>query len=274
MALRQYPLTTQVDGINLMRSKGGAAATSLFDLQNGWVTSQRTIKARPGSSLSVTFPAGTVGMVAMDGFFHTFSHLQISTGVAANVIVNTLRHPLSGNSAILVKIHEAFPFLGRIYVVAEFADGTVQHYWNENPASWSANTVYQFGSAVQHPTPNGYYYEIKTNSTIAAWQANSEVAVNTVRQPRIANNFKYTVTATTGTAPIRTSNTEPVWPIVDGATIVERRYLTDGQAAPGEPGTTIPTPPPGGQDGGGGGAGGEYGPFPPDEREGGGTLIP
>lgn len=238
MAIRQHSLAKNLDGINLMRSKGGPSESSLFDLKNGWITSQRTAKARPGSAYAVDFPANTVGMVAMGVFFHTFSHIIINSGVATNVIVNTLVHP-TGGVAALMKIHEAFPFLGRLYVVAEFADGVVQHYWNENPASWTANTTYSFGAAVQNPIANGYYYEIKTLATTPAWQANTEVVVGESKQPRVANNFKYTATATTGT-PTRTSNIEPVWPIVAGATVVERRYVTDDQLPTG---SVTPKPP-------------------------------
>lgn len=258
---RVFPLAQQVDGINLMRSKGGASPNALFDLKNGWVTSQRTIKARGGSVKALAFPAGTKGCAAFEGKFHVFAHAAVAGAVPANVVVNILKHP-SSTTATLTKVHRAFAFLGRLYVVAEFSDGLVRHYWIEAPAAWTTGTAYSFGAAVQPSVATGFYYEIKTASTVSAWQANTEVTVGAMKQPRVANGMKYTATAVTGTAPIRTSNTEPAWPTVAGATVVERRYVTQDQLVPGtetpEGGTS------GGGAGGGGGAGSEYGPFPPD----------
>lgn len=261
MALRVFPLAQQVDGINLMRQKGGASPSALFDLKNGWVTSQRTIKARGGSAKDVTFPAGTKGCVGFESQFHTFSHAATAAPADARVQVHILRHP-TGGVAALAKIHRAFAFLGRLYVVAEFADGVVQHYWIESPVAWTASTKYSYGSTVQPPAANGFYYEMVTLDTTAAWQENAEVAAGDMKQPKVANGFKYEVTATTGTAPIRTSNTEPVWPTTEGATVVERRYITEAQTRPGGPATTDTSGVTTG-DGGGGGAGDEYGPFPP-----------
>lgn len=257
MAARQYPLAKQVDGINLMRSKGGASPESLFDLKNGWVTSKRTIKARPGSVNDVDFPAGTKGVVGFEGDFHTFSHTTPVGVVDPNVVVHVLKHP-TGGSASITKIHRAFPFLGRLYVVAEFSDGKVQHYWIENPDAWQATTQYYYGSVVRPTIDVGYYYENLALSAILAWQANTDMAINDYRQPRTANGFRYKVTAATGAAPYRTGNVEPIWPTAIGGTVTERRYITQPQVPPGSPiaggGETPPT---------GGGAGGEYGPFPP-----------
>lgn len=263
MALKPFPLGQQVDGINLMRQKGGASPKALVDLKNGWVTSQRTIKARPGSAKEVTFPAGTLGVVGFEAKFHVFAHAAVAAPSDPRVVVNILRHP-TGGAAALAKVHRAFPFLGRLYVVAEFADGVVQHYWIEAPAAWAASTVYGYGRSVQPVVNNGLYYDMLAVSTIAAWQANVEVALNTERQPTTANGFRYVATAATGAAPYRTSNAQPVWPTTEGGTVVERRWVTEEQVRPGT-GTSTG----GGTGGTGGSAGGEYGPFPPSGGGGG-----
>lgn len=255
MALKPFPLGQQVDGINLMRQKGGASPKALFDLKNGWVTSQRTIKARPGSALELTFPAGTVGVIGFENKFHTFSHAATAAPADPRVVVNILKHP-TGGVAALSKVHRKFPYLGRLYVVAEFTDGVVQHYWIEAPAAWQASKVYAYAAAVQPVVQTGMYYEMLTKDVTPAWQANTEVTVGAKRQPRTANGFRYTATAVTGTAPIRTGNTEPAWPTTEGATVVERRFITEAQAPTGTDTTTGGT---GGTQGGS--AGGEYSPF-------------
>lgn len=259
MASRAYALASQVDGINLMRSKGGASKASLFDLKNGWVTSKRTIKARPGSVKDLTFPPGTAGVLGFEDLFHTFYHLPYVGSVDPRVRVNIVPHPTLGIffTGTIRKVHRAFPFLGRIYAVIEFTDGKVQHYWLEDPPAWTANTVVGYGSIVRPTVENGRYLENVTLSTVPAWQSNTVVAINDLRQPRIANGFRYKLTSATGTAPYRTSNVEPTWPTTVGATVTERRYITATQIPPGTGITTGGGLPPLG-----GGSGPEYGPFP------------
>ena len=262
MSVRMFPLAKQVDGINLMRSKGGASPESLFDLKNGWVTSKRTVESRPGSAKDLTFPAGTKGVIGFEGKFHTFAHAAV-LNLDPRIVVNILVHPTAITP--LLKIHKVFAFLGRLYVVAEFIDGLVKHFWVENPSDWVAGKSYDYRSAVQPVIKSGFYFENLTPSTIPAWQFNSTIVANDVRQPRVANGFKYTATAVTGTAPVKTGNTEPTWPVVAGQTVLERRYVTDvAQQPPGDTDASGGTP--GAPDGGGGG-GEEYGPFPEGQRK-------
>ena len=236
--MRQFHLAEQVDGINLMRSKGGASPKSLFDLKNGWVSPKRTINARPGSRKHLTFPAGTFGVLGFENKFHTFAATPVANSNPL-IVVNVLRHPTGGLAGLSI-IHRAFPVLGRIYVVAEFTDGVIKHYWLDVPTDWAASTTKAFGSRVQPVTDNGYYYEVATQDMTAAWTANNEVALTNQRQPTTINGFRYEVTAVTGTAPIRTGNTEPTWPIIAGATVLERRYATDPQD---DPGANVPPAP-------------------------------
>jgi hypothetical protein len=70
------------------------------------------------------------------------------------------------------EIHFAAPYLGGIYVVAEFdvpsalaaTNGTVAHYWiqsstgSDNADVWLASTDYQIGDVVIPPTQNGLTY--------------------------------------------------------------------------------------------------------------------
>lgn len=250
--MRPFPLAEQVDGINLMRSKGGASPKSLAMLKNGWVSPKRTINARPGSRKFLSFPAGTFGVLGFENVFHTFASAPVANSNPL-IVVNVLRHP-TGGAADLSIIHRAFPVLGRIYVVAEFADGVIKHYWLDVPTEWAATTTKAFGDRVQPVTDNGYYYELATQDATAAWTANNEVVLTDERQPTAINGFKYEVTAVTGTAPIRTGNTEPTWPTTVGLTVLERRYVTDSQTDPGA--DDPPTPGPGGII-----PGDEYGPF-------------
>lgn len=251
--MRAVPIHNQSEGINLLRSKGGASPDALFDLVNGWVTPKRTINARPGSVNEASAP-GTVGGVGFENKIHVFAATPVSVADPI-IVVNVLRHP-TGGAAGLLKIHRAFPIYGRLYVVAEFADGVVRHYWLEAPNAWSADKQYLFNSLIRPTVETGYYYENVTVDATPAWQAVVEVAVGEFKQPRVGNGFKYELLSATGPAPARTSNTEPTWPVVDGATVKERRYVTVAAEPPG--GATTDT----GSGGGGGSTVDEYGPFP------------
>jgi hypothetical protein len=262
---RTYSLAEQTDGINLMRSKGGASDKALFDLVNGYISAKGTISARPGAPKydavpnSVGFPTkGLVGSVgSMGGVYATFVHAPFSYS-DAKAAIKTLRHPTS-TTAVLVAIHAAFPFLTRLYVVAEFDDGLIQHYWLDEPDLWTANTVLGYGyrvraNAVGFGPKNGFYYRATNVDTTIAWTASTTKVVGNFVQPTIANGFKYEATAVTGAAPVQTGSTEPTWPTTDGATIVERRYASAIPATPGSSTPPIPTGP--------GSKPGEYSPYP------------
>lgn len=265
--MRNYALAQQTDGINLMRSKGGASAKSLFDLVNGYISPKGTINARPGAPKydaipnSAGFPTkGLVASVASSGgVYATFLHAPFSYS-DAKAALKVLRHP-SSTTAKLVEIHAAFPFLSRLYVVAEFDDGVVQHYWLDEPSQWTASTVYSYGSrvralAVGFGAKNGFYYRATNVDTTIAWTASTVKTVGAFVQPTVSNGFKYEATAVSGTAPILTSNSEPVWPTTDGATVIERRYAGETPADPGATTPPVPTRPTGKP--------GDYGPYSPN----------
>lgn len=219
--MRPFPLGDQVDGMNVLRTKGGASPNALQLLKNGWLTSKRTAQARPGADRELDFPAGTIGVLGHNGFFHTFSAVPTAAAADPRVVVNVLRHPTAGPSA-LSTIHTAFPFLNRIYVVASFDDGVRKHYWLDDPGAWTALEQLDVGDRAQPTTKNGYYYAVKDTDTTPEWAANDEVAIGDFVKPSTPNGFKYQLTAGTG-ATLRTGATEPVWPTTAGATVKEYR---------------------------------------------------
>lgn len=261
-AMKQALLSTPKNGINRLRTKGGANNDSLFDLVNGYVETAGTVRCRPGTRKRATMPFGTAGLSTFAGKLLVFAAVPVSVSDPLVDLV-ILRHP-AGSGSLLSKIHYAAPFLGRMYVVAEFANGDVFHYWVQNPSQWSANTIYQFGAIVQPSAENGFVYKITNADPTIAWQSNTEKVIGDFVQPTTYTGFKFQATSVTGATPVRTSDTEPEWPATEGATIVERRYATSGSTtAPGS--GTPPVPPDSGVDGG---VRDEYGPFPP------GTQVP
>ena len=260
--MRPVTLSTQKGGISRLRDKGGASPETLYNLVNGYVTTAKTIRARPGRTSAYTVDGATKGLTAYNGQLYTFSSAALPGLPALTNIV--LPHPT--NSALTIaKIHYAQPFLGRLYVVAEFSDASVFHYWVEKPPYRDTLTLYGYGQKVRPLPENGYYYQAINTSTATRWTAGQTIVASDLRQPTVFNGFNYRAISVVGTAPVKTSDTEPVWPTNypfggPGPTIVEYSYG-------GTPPVTTPPPPfigfPTDIDD-------EYGPFPPDSN----SVVP
>lgn len=226
--MAKAPLTVLRGGINRLRDKGGARADSLYDLVNGFLTATGSVVVRPGTTRTHTLDAATKGLVAYDGKFHTFSHQSVAvpTGYVLHVLVNPAQDP--GDPVIALKtIHFAKPFLQYLYVVAEFEDNTVYHYWLQGGTTWAPNTVYKFGDLAQPTVVNGLAYEAARNGpSNPLWKANAPRAIGDKVEPTTANGFYYEVVDTAGATPA-SGDTEPNWPTEVGAQIVESTDLLD-----------------------------------------------
>ena len=218
--MRIQPLSTANAGMTRLRSKGNAAPNTLYDLLNGYITLSGTIKPRPGTQTDITLPAGTKGLVSHKCRLYTFSNVPTVTSNPDKYVVATLRHPIDSTIA-LQQIHFAAPFMGFLYVAAEFTDGNTWHYWLEELDSWSASTDYFLGERVFPTTENGFAYQAtRPGSPYPNWSADTQYAVNDIIEPSTYNGFKYTVIAATGTSP-RSGSVEPDWPAEAGAQVIE-----------------------------------------------------
>lgn len=216
--MRSVTLSAVKAGMTRLRDKGGASPESLFELTNGYVDASRSPTSRPGTRLDYILPAGTKGLCAFGGKLHVFATQPIDPGNSLYV-VNILKHPDPTFAGGLLKIHFAKPFLGFLYVVAEFIDGNVYHYWLQSPNVWAANTIYGLDALVQPSVPNGFFYRTATKSPAPAWAPGQPKAIGDVVQPTTPNGWEYVVTEVTGTP--TTGATEPAWPTAEGAQIFE-----------------------------------------------------
>lgn len=224
MGIRQANLGPLKAGITRLRDKGGASAESLFDLLNGYVDASGAPTSRDGTTLKHTLPAGTKGLCAFEGKKHVFALEAIDPG-SSDYVVDILIHPDANFTGTLKAIHFAKPFLGFLYVVAEFSDGNVYHYWLQSKDVWQPNTVYFNGDAVRPSTPNGFIYTAKARNAPGAWQPSTKYAIGDEVQPTTYNGYKYVVTELDGTNP--TSGTsEPDWIASEGAEIIEDKDST------------------------------------------------
>lgn len=262
-------LGTLKSGINRLRIKGNPSPDSLYDLLNGYVDITGSARSRPGTVTKHALPAGTVGLAFHGGKKQVFSDHIVASGFS-DVIVNVLKHPgVKGDykpyqyppdwpdqdnnpltdpfdpNATLSKIHYAQPFLGYMYVVAEFSDGYIFHYWLQTGHVWKKNTAYYPNNDVDDDLPiapgttvvqpNGYVYNASFTGTIDDWKAGVLRAVSDDVRPTSdyqsnypeTKDFKYEVVEVIGTTPI-SGTLQPVWPVVDGEIVYEYSQTVEG----------------------------------------------
>jgi hypothetical protein len=223
-----------------LRDKGGASPQTLYDLVNGHVDASGSPTIRPGTVHDVSIPAGTKGLCAFQGKMHVFSTQQV---VSPNplYVVDILKHPDPTYVGGLFKIHFAKPYLGFLYVVAEFEDNTVRHYWLQNPSVWAPNTIYGLDALVSPSVKNGFFYKAVTKSVAPAWASGQSKAIGDVVQPGTPNGWEYVVTDVTGTP--TTGDAEPAWPTSEGATVFEGTDTITIPSADGSAGSISPSTP-------------------------------
>lgn len=233
--MKAITLNATKAGMTRLREKGGASPETLYELTNAYVNASKAPKQRPGTTFQFTWPADTKGLCSHEGVLYAFSAGIVDTGSATHKVV-TLRHPDTEFAGKLLDIHFAQAFLGYLYVVAEFDDNAIFHYWLREPETWVASHAYTAGESVQPTTPNGYYYEATTELTPPAWAPGVPREVGDVIQPTEATGWKYTVTAVTGDNPV-SGSVEPTWPETPDATVTE--YV---EADPPPPPPAAPPP--------------------------------
>lgn len=222
MSDRAEALTTVKGGINRQRSKGAALKDSLYDLLNGYVTKSRTVVVRPGTfrhaELSEDTAVVSYGLASFNDSLHVFaaSLIDVPDGFELHVVT----HPTDATQA-LAAIHVAAPFMGFLYVVAEFDNGDVFHFWLQSGGEWAADTIYYRGDVRQPTVANGLLYKAERASPAnPAWEAGVTHEIGDIVEPTVENGFYYTVTAVYGNSP-SSGQVEPTWPTDEGATVDE-----------------------------------------------------
>lgn len=218
MSSRDVTLNALKGGINRLRNKGGADPSSLYDLVNAFVDLDGNIQSRPGTVKKVDLPSGTKGLCPFHGAFLVFSNVATpitDDGYTCEVLTNP-----NDPSQTIAEIHFAAPFMGFPYVVAEFANGDVFHYWLQSSGSWQADHVYLEGDIVEPSTPNGLAYKATGDDHPPAWQPQQQYTVGDEVQPTVYNGYKYRLVEASGESPA-SGTTEPDWPTVEGAQVDE-----------------------------------------------------
>jgi hypothetical protein len=103
---------------------------SLLSLVNGHISRGGEIEKRLAFVEQMTFPAGTFGLVSVGGTLFTFGSVASVTFPAnapSNLVYQQLTHP---TGAAMARIIQASAFAGRPYVIAQYEDGAIYHFYN------------------------------------------------------------------------------------------------------------------------------------------------
>ena len=227
--MKQEALTTIKGGLSRQRTSGGALKDALFDLLNGYVTSEKTVRSRPGTTLDATLPAGTFGLTYWNDSFHVFASSTVS-GIPTGYTLNVLRAP---DESAMTRIHFVEPFLGRLYVVAEFGANNIYHFWIRDGETWEADKEYLLSNVVVPVTVNGYKYTPKRNGQpFPQWTPGAERTVGDKLEPTTFNGYYFEVVSVSGPTP-KSGLVEPEW-LGDTEIFAGKRYYesTDGAYTP------------------------------------------
>lgn len=221
MAIREENLTVLRGGINRLRVKGNARKDSLYDLLNGYLTTEGTAASRPGTLRSAELPSTTKGLCAFRDALHVFSHQ--AEVLPAPYVNHILFHPDNTPETVFTvsTIHFAQPFLGFLYVVAEFDDGQIFHFWLQNDGEWEANKIYRVGDVIEPTVPNGLTYRAtRIGAPYPLWAPQVPRTVGERVEPTVANGFYFEVVDVIGDNPA-SGTVEPNWPTEEGAQVSE-----------------------------------------------------
>lgn len=264
--VRPVTLNASKAGMTRLRSKGGASSETLWELKNGFVNASKCPQQRPGTTFKKSLAQNgdtanlPKGLCSFNGKLHTFCHRPF-TFTDSTVVVDVLRHP-TNNAATIATVWFAKPFMGFLYVVAEFSDGFIGHYWLQQAPAWKPNAMYFDNDMVQPRTPNGYSYQAQRILNPPSWTPLLQYKVADQVAPTTYDGYYFSVLQVFGpgaalTPPIaRSGSVEPNWNIVTG---FQGGFLTLEFSTAATPPAPVAGPKAPGQTPPGGGAGGRYG---------------
>jgi hypothetical protein len=145
--------------------------------------------------------------------------ITVPTGYTLNILSDP-----HDRTQLLKIIWFAKPFMGFEFVVAQFVNGDIVHYWLQNSGTWTTGADYTTASIVLPPTLNGLAYQAVRHFPIEPlWTPNTVITSGKYVEPNSPTGFAYQAVAVAGVLVTQavTGAIEPVWPTVAGAEIQE-----------------------------------------------------
>lgn len=119
-------------GIDGRRMDVTSTPGTLTELKNAHITRGGEIEKRPAFVELCTLPSDTAGLAASADSLYTFgsaASVSLPAGAPSNLAYQRLVHP-SVSSTALSRVADVEIYSGKTYAVAEFADGSLNHYYD------------------------------------------------------------------------------------------------------------------------------------------------
>jgi len=114
-------------GLDTRRTRFTAPAGTLTSLVNAHITQGGEIEKRKAFVPTISLPAGTLGMAVLGGRPYVFGHTETPSGLPSSVSYQRLEHP---DELAMIKVLRAEIFNNKLYVVAQYSDGSIYHFYN------------------------------------------------------------------------------------------------------------------------------------------------
>lgn len=114
-------------GLDRRRPRSSGAPGTLWDCRNAHITRGGDIEAMRRFEAAYTLPAGTFGLTQAAGQLYTFGSADLAASVPIGV---RYVRCVPETAANMVRVLHAKAFLSRVYVIAEYDDGNLRHYYD------------------------------------------------------------------------------------------------------------------------------------------------
>jgi hypothetical protein len=114
-------------GLDRRRPRSAGAPGTLWDCQNAHITRGGDIESMRKFEVAYTLPAGTFGLTQAAGQLYTFGSANLAGSVPIGVRYVQCVPEVSAN---MVRVLHAKAFQSFVYVIAEYDDGMIRHYYN------------------------------------------------------------------------------------------------------------------------------------------------
>ena len=114
-------------GYDKRRRPIAAVPGSLQKITNAHITRGGDIEKRKAFESHAVLPAGTFGLAAIGGTLYTFGSIAEPVGMPVEVTYQRLQHP---DALAMATVRDWDVFQGKLYVIAEYSNGDVLHFYD------------------------------------------------------------------------------------------------------------------------------------------------
>jgi len=126
-------------GVDRRRPISVGQSGSLWEGINGHITRGGDFEKAKAFFAKYTIPANTFGLESASGTLHIFGSVATPIGVPAEITYHRLQHP---DGLAMTKILSTDLFDGLIYVIAQYSDNSIFHFYNDALITdWGAGVV-------------------------------------------------------------------------------------------------------------------------------------